>query len=303
MFERRRARILLAALTLISLALITVDFRSGTGGPLEGLRTGVTAVFGPVQRGVSAVLRPVGDFFSGIGDLFTLRQENTRLRDRIADLELEHQSLADLDRENERLRDLLGMQRSMHADSPEFRFVAGTVIARGTGEFEYVITIDVGSDQGLREGMAVIDGDGLVGRVILVTGSYARVLLAIDPNFSAAAHTAQDGEQGFVKGRGPLLMTMTLLDPEAPVDEGDEVVTSSYENGTYPNGIPIGIIESVGEEDANQLTRAVTVRPFVDFSSLLHVAVIVGAPPPEPLPSPEPSISPSPTVTPTVSPT
>ncbi len=104
MFERRRARVLLAVLTLVALVLLTVDARAGRSGPLARVRDGIATVFGPVQDGLATVLRPVGQAFDNVGDLFRLREENTRLEARLEELEQRRRSFSDLERENEELR-------------------------------------------------------------------------------------------------------------------------------------------------------------------------------------------------------
>ncbi len=307
MYQRRRARVVLAVLVLIALVLITIDFRSSDEGPLSRLRSLATATFGPVQDGLSSLLRPVGNAIDDIGDVFSLRAENEQLRTRLTELEERRRSFDDLERENETLRALLSMR-----DRTGFDVVAARVVALAPSNYEWTITIDAGSEDGVERDMVVIDGDGLVGRIIQVTPSASRVLLAIDPNFSAAARVAGLGEQGPMSGRGGDLMRFLPLDPEAEIERGDEIVTSSYSNGIFPSGIPIGSVEDVGEQ-TTLLSREVDVRPYVDFTRLDFVLVVLHAPIPElpqvtrdtgdlpfipprpsPSPSPDPQASPTP---------
>lgn len=275
MYQRRRARILLAVLVLVTLVLVTIDFRAGGSagdGPLSQLRSVATSVFAPVQEGLSAVLRPIGGAFSGVGDLFRLRAENAELSSRLAELEDQHRSFVDLERQNAELRELVGMQRRT-----EFEVVAARVVSLAPSNYEWTVTLDVGSAQGVARNMVVINGDGLVGRVIQTTRNASRVLLAIDPNFSAAARDARDGETGPIDGQGGDLMRFQPFNPEAEIREGDEIVTSSYSNGIFPAGIPIGAVESAGEANT-LLNRNVLVRPFVDFTQLELVLVVTNAP-------------------------
>lgn len=281
MYQRRRARILVAVLVLVSLVLITIDFRSEDGA-LDGLRGVATAVFGPVQRGVANLVRPVGDSFSSIGDLFSLREDNARLQARLDELESRRQSFADLQRENDELRDLLGMRdRAGFEDT----LVART-IALAPSNYEWTITIDAGTADGVERNMPVVNGDGLVGRVVQVTEHASRVLLAIDPNFAAASRTARTGETGSIRGRGGDLMMFRPLDPEAAIDVGDEVVTNRYDYGLFPSGIPIGSVEEVAEP-TTQLEREVLVRPYVDFTRLDLVMIVLQLPIEEPEPVPD----------------
>ncbi|MDP9022400.1 MAG: rod shape-determining protein MreC [Actinomycetota bacterium] len=307
MFDRHRARILLAVLTLVSLVLITVDERAGQSGPLAHVRDGLAAVFAPVQDGLATVVRPIGGVVAGVGDLLELRQENARLRAEVEQLRDRRGAYDDVARENRALQDLLDMRDRLTAHSDEFRFAAARVIALAPSNIaEWTITIDVGSRDGITRDMTVINGDGLVGRVVQVAPSASRVLLAIDQNFSAAARIAATGEHGLVEGRDTEPMKLELLNPEAEVEVGHEVVTSSYSNATFPDGIVIGAVSSEPPE-IPALTLTVDVTPYVDFTRLTTVLVILRAPPPDPLPVPTPGTQstspPTPMATPTETPT
>ena len=268
MFQRRRVRVLLALLVAASIALITIDFRGGDQGPLERGRSLATAVLRPVQDGVGTLLQPFSSGASAVSDLFGIRSENQALRERVELLEERRRVMDDLERENEELKALVAM-----ADRTELDTVAARVVALAPSNFEWTVTLDVGSEDGVSRGMPVIEGAGLVGRVIQVTPNASRVLLAIDPSFSAAARSGTTGEVGVIDGRGGDPMVLRLLDPAAPVAEGDSVVTSSYQGGVFPAGIPIGNVSAV-TEGASPLTREVLVNPFVDFTRLQHVLVV-----------------------------
>ena len=272
MYNRRRARILLAVLVLFALVLVTVDFRSdgpSGEGPLGRLRGVASTVFGPVQDGLSTVVSPIGDALSGVGDVFDARRENAQLRAQLERLEERRLSYDDVLRENEELRQLLDIQERSQLDT-----LAAQVIASGPSNFEWTITLDVGTSDGVERDMPVINGDGLVGRVIQATADSARVLLAVDPSFQAAASHAQTGEQGTIQGNGGDPMLYRPLDPEAEVEVGDEVVTSLYSNGVFPPGIPIGTVEEAGDA-AGLLTRTIQIRPWVDFTRLQTVLVVL----------------------------
>ena len=268
MFQRRRVRLLLALVVAVAIALVTVDFRSGDDGGLDRLRGVATSVLRPIQDGVGVLVRPLGDAAGAVGDLFAVRSENRELRARVEALEERRRVLDDLVRENAELRDLLAI-----ADRIALSTVTARVVALAPSNFEWTITIDVGAADGVERGMPVIDGEGLVGRIIQVTPNASRVLLAIDPSFSAAARTAQTGEVGVLDGRGGDPMVLRLLDPTAVVEVGDPIVTSSYQGGVFPAGIPIGTVSQV-TEGTSPLAREVQVNPYVDFTRLHHVVVV-----------------------------
>lgn len=268
MFQRRRARLLLALLVAAAIALVTIDFRSGEDGGLDRLRGVATAVLRPIQDGVGVLVRPFSEGAGAISDLFAIRAQNRELEARVDELEQRRRVFDDLERENAELRALLGID-----DRTELDTAAARVVALAPSNFEWTITIDVGTSDGVERGMPVVDGDGLVGRIIQVTADASRVLLAIDPSFSAAARSARNGQVGVLDGRGGDPMVFRLLDPEAEVAVGDAVTTSSYQGGVFPAGIPIGTVSQV-TGGTSPLTREVEVNPYVDFTRLHHVLVI-----------------------------
>lgn len=272
MYQRRRTRVLIGVLLFVALLLITLDVRAGGEGVLDRLRGTATGVLQPVQDGFSTLVRPLGSATDGVRELFSLRSENAELRERVEDLEERRRVVADLERENRQLQGLLDLEERLGFDT-----VAARTVALAPSSFEWTITIDVGSNDGVARDMPVIAGPGLVGRVIQVTPTAARVLLAIDPNFAAAARTARTGEIGSISGRGGDPMLLQPLEPGADIQRGDEIVTSSFAGGVFPGGIPIGVVADEGDTTA-RLTRSITVLPYVDFTRLHHVLVVLSAP-------------------------
>lgn len=272
MYQRRRTRVLIGILLFIALVLITVDVRAGDDGVLDRLRGVATGVLEPVQDGLSTLVRPLGSAFEGVGELFSLRSDNEQLRARIDELRERRRVVSDLERENEELQGLLDIRERLDFDT-----VAARTVALAPSSFEWTITIDVGGDDGVERDMPVVAGAGLVGRVIQVTPSASRVLLAIDPNFAATARSGPTGEIGSVSGRGGDPMLLQPLEPAARIDVGDEIVTSSFAGGVFPGGIPIGVVADAGDPTA-RLTRSISVLPYVDFTRLHHVLVVLSAP-------------------------
>ena len=156
---RRRNRAV-AVLVLVSLILLIVDLRDG-GGVLQ---RGATALFAPVQAAGAAIVRPIGGFFSSIGDLGSLREENQRLREENGELRQSAVSVADLERENTDLRALLGA-----AQEEELVTTVGRVIATPPDDTSWSVLIDCGAEQGVAVGMAVMTEAGFLGRVSEVT--------------------------------------------------------------------------------------------------------------------------------------
>ncbi|TDD85328.1 rod shape-determining protein MreC [Actinomadura rubrisoli] len=304
MKDTRRTRVVLGALLIAALAMITVDYRGGEHSPLRGLRGLGATVFGPVERVSAAVVRPVGNTFDAITDApgerrraDRLERDNQRLREQLRAGRLDRDRSAQLQR-------LLGT-----AGMGGYKIRAAQVISAGQG-FEDTVTIDVGSRNGVRADMTVMSAEGLVGRITRVGPATATVLLATDQTSSVGSRLEDSKEIGIMQGRGrrglgnggtPL--RFQLLDAAAPMRVGQRLVTlGSQGERPYVPGVPIGVVERI-DSAGGGLTRTAYVRPFVRFTSLDVVAVVVAPPrtdprdavlPPTPKPAPTPSPSASP---------
>ncbi len=258
-----------------AIVLITIDFRQPDGGPVDRLQRLAIAVFGPLQRGASAVVRPVGDLAGGVAELGGLREDNRRLEAEVARLRAQERTYADVLGENRRLRGALGMARRCGC-----RTVGASVVASSGSNFQLSVTVDAGSRQGVERDMAVVDADGLVGRVTQVTADYATVLLVTDPASGVAATLARGKAPGIVKGSGAQLLSFQPVRAGTEVRRGDPVVTQGYQGSVFPAGLPIGVVERVDPAGAASLVPRVAVRPYAALGTLDVVAVVVDRPTP-----------------------
>jgi rod shape-determining protein MreC len=290
MRDTRRRRVVLVVLLLVSLTLIALG--GGSSGPGKALRSAAGAVFGPVQRAVAAAWQPVHDFFGGLGEddrarLEQLQKENDRLR-------LQERT-NDYDRSRADELDALLRVANLGQYTIVPAQVIGVTPAQG---FSNTVLIDAGSKDGLKPGMTVINGDGLVGRVKSVTGSTATVLLAIDPDYKVGVRLSSTLDLGYVSGNGtdqPL--TYSPFQNSQAMTPGSVAVTWQQPQLSIPGGVPIGTI--VSNQGAVGSTRSATVKPFVDFHALDLVGVVVVLPRTDPRDRVVPSPLPTPTPTPT----
>src|SRR3990172_4379927 len=273
----RNSRLLVVVLVSISLMTITVDYRQGENGPLAAVGRGALGLISPLQEAVSRVTRPVGDFFSGLADLPSLREENERLLAELEAAQTQAAASVSLQARYQKVREVLKLQEELKPES-----VAAIVIANGISNSEWVVTIDKGSDDGVEQGMAVVTpGYALVGHVVRASTGSADVQLIIDLDSAVTARLTSSRKTGQLIGRGNADLQMSLLDPETEIDLSESptemVETASYKvagfEGLYPPGILIGTVSRVLESPA-ELEQFVTVRPAVDFSSLEFVVVL-----------------------------
>nr|WP_262928455.1 rod shape-determining protein MreC [Streptomyces sp. TRM68416] len=292
---------LLVLLIAIAFALITVDIRGGEDSPVDGARQAAATVFGPIENGVSAAVDPVGNAVSAIRD-------SGERHDRLAELERENAALkAELgsdDRNRSRLKQLDKMLKV--AGEGQYGIKGAEVIAIGAAQgFSWTVTIDAGANDGLQRDMTVLNGDGLVGRVTTVGPNTATVLLANDPDFTVGTRMEGNDELGFASGQGDGPLRVELLNGKAQIKKGDRLVTfGSQADRPFVPGVPVGVVSRV-DPSGGDLTRTLYVTPYVSFTKLDIVGVVVEAPKKDPrdtvLPA-KPKPTPTPTVTVTVTP-
>ncbi|MEV4614534.1 rod shape-determining protein MreC [Kitasatospora sp. NPDC049258] len=274
MRDTRESRLLLILLVAVAFALITVDIKGGESSPLNGARRAAAGALGPVERGAAGVVDPVAGYVRAVRDAGThqerldlITRENTELRQR----------LASSDAAAGRTKQLDEMLRTAGAGG--YTVKAAQVIAIGAAQgFSWTITIDAGSDDGLTRDMTVINSQGLVGRITTVAPTTATVLLASDPGFTAGTRIESSDEIGFAAGQGTSPMKVQLLNGKAQVKPGDRLVTfGSHSGRPFVPGVPVGKVVEV-QATPGQLTKTVLVEPFVQFTRLDLVGVVVVPP-------------------------
>lgn len=269
------SRSLLLALVLACVALMVVDRTSGDESPVAPVRRMVGEVLGPAQAGVSAVLGPLVALPGNLRTNDALREENDDLRARVDALEQDARK-AGYDDNRTRAWAELGEMSS----GTGYALAPARVISYGAAQsFSDTVTIDAGSDSGLRPDMTVLNGDGLVGRILEVTSHTATVLLVVDASSTVGGRVGDTMENGMVEGQGGFAadepLELRLLDDTVLPEKGQTVVTWGSEGGApYVAGVPIGKVAKVFEDLRLGTYRAV-LEPFVDFTSLDLVGVVV----------------------------
>ncbi|MGW4104396.1 rod shape-determining protein MreC [Streptomyces sp. NPDC004976] len=301
MRDTRESRLLLVLLIATAFALITVDIRGGEDSPVDGARHAAATVFGPIENGVSSAVDPIGNAVTAV-------RESGDRHDRLAELEQQNAALkAELgsdDRARSRLAQLDKLLKV--SGKGQYGIKGAQVIAIGAAQgFSWTVTIDAGADDGIERDMTVLNGDGLVGRVTTVGPNTATVLLASDPDFTVGTRMESSDELGFASGQGDRPLRVELLNGKAEIKKGDRLVTfGSQADKPFVPGVPVGVVSRV-DPSGGDLTRTLYVTPFVNFSKLDVVGVVVQAPEKDPrdtvLPK-KPKPTPTPTVTVTVTP-
>lgn len=273
--HKRPSRTTLVLLLLASFTILTLDARGGDDSPIDPVRSVAGDVFGPVEEATAAVVRPfqaVPEFFTTTGTLRRqvqeLQAENASLRGQVATGVVDRNRAAELD----------GLMRS--SASTGYALVPARVIALGPAQsFSRTVTIDAGTTSGIHPDMTVLNNDGLVGRVIRADRGTATVLLVVDRESVVGGRLGSSMEVGFLRGRGEVgdrgRLDLDLVDNAVTPARDDVLVTWGSENGApYVSGIPVGTVTSVFSSP-RELSKRAVIDPFVDFSSLDLVGVVV----------------------------
>lgn len=266
-----RGRLLLLVFVALSILVITLDYRQGEGGPLEKAKDISVAIVAPIQRGITAVFRPFGNFFASIGELGRLRSENERLKAQLDTMEGEVQEASALEDDHQELLRLHELEEPWTA----MKYVDAQVIAYSPSNYRWARVIDKGSDDGVKRNMAVVNADGLVGKIISVSPTTSTVLLLIDPKAAVGARVEGLRDTGKIQGNGEAEgLSLELIASNSEVSELAAVYTSGYNAGVYPSGIPIGLVEEI-VGDIRQPAQDIIVDPYVDFTALDYVRVLL----------------------------
>ena len=280
MYDRtiRRRRLTLAALLACSLLLLTVYFGESNGGALHNVQRGVFSVFAPIQAGASTVLKPARDLFGWFGDTFDAKA-------RLSELESSNQNLraraiagSEALRINGQLQGLLNLDNAggLAAAKP----VTARVIGRSPTVWYSTVTINQGSDSGIKIGNPVISSNGLIGQVSTVTGNASIVTLISDGELAVPARVSAGGAEGIAQtgAGGPDDLRLKFIARRFRVEPGAAVVTSGTLSSTpgleslYPPGIPIGSVTRVVDPGTD--AQRIYLRTYADLQKLEIVQVL-----------------------------
>ena len=264
------AKHILIGLTALCLLFIGLSFLYGDAA--NPVKNAVNKVVLPMQKGINSVGSRLFSSAEELAALKDAQEENAKLKEQIANLQQEI-SLSEQERyELQTLRKLY----ELDAGYSDYEKVGARVIGKDSGNWFHYFLIDKGAADGIEVNMNVIAQGGLVGIVTEVRENSAKVLAIIDDesNVSAASLASQDScmISGDLKLYQDGVLSLMYVDKDAPINEGDKIVTSSTSNKFLP-GILIGYVKSI-EVDANNLTKSGTLIPVVEFEHLDTVLVI-----------------------------
>jgi len=275
-----RRRAVVGLLVAASLTLLTMSYREGSTGVVGSVQDGVVELTAPFASVAHRVTSPFVDGWHWTTGLIHARNQTAELN------RLKSQVGRDASMITSLRQQLKAARLNAHwvQANPSFKSVSGSVIAATPDSDTPSVLLGIGSDDGVAVSDPVIApvsaGGALVGQVSHVTGSTATVQVLLDPSIGVTA-TVQ-GEQGangtVVPSTGtPGELTMAEVPQSVLVKNGDTVVTSGYTGrlkSIYPDGIPIGRVTYVQNNDLGQQNKQIQVTPFVNFDNLGGVVVL-----------------------------
>ena len=269
--RRNRVRLLIAGLLLLSFLLFTAHMKDSRN--LNWLDKSLLWVSAPVQKAMVWVIDGAANLWSDYIYLVGLREESQRLKSKVEGLERELARLGEVRAENRRLKKLVRMGERLG----ETGVVAARVVSVGTSPVARTLRIDVGSDDGVSVGDAVVAGAGLVGRISGTVGGYSEVLLMVDSRSAVAVIIQRSRARGIVRGRGEdEVCSVDHLVRTADVQVGDVVLTSGV-GGAFPPGLQVGSIVIASSPKVG-VFREAELEPVVEFESLEEVMVVTSRP-------------------------
>ncbi len=263
-----RSRLTIVLLVLISITALTLDYRGS--GVVEGARDATLDLLAPLKSAAGWVVTPIANVWNGVTNYGDLEAENERIRQQLDDAQGEVARAADAEAER---RELLALADLAYvADIPA---VSARVTSAPPTNFDLTVVIDKGAGDGIREGMPVVTGAGLVGRVVRVSRGQSVVRLITDPTSAVGVVLTRTRDSGVAHGNGRgELLSVDLIDPDTSVLEGEFVKTSGLQESTFPAGIPVGRVRSAAA-GPDAIQQDVEVDPMVDFDRLTFVKVLL----------------------------
>ncbi len=238
------------SLIALSILLMYLDHRENH---LDAVRKTISAAMYPVRLLVDAPVR----LWEWMGDTSTSR---TELQREVSRLEAERlltnarlQRLNSLEAENARLRALLDARERVR---DEIR--VAEILSVDANPYEHNLIIGIGSRDGVYDGQAIVDANGVVGQVIETGPRTAQAILISDSDHALPVLVNRNGLRTVAVGTGEIdRLVLPFLANNADIRPGDLLVTSGL-GGTFPAGYPVAVVETV-----NRIPQ----EPFADVSA------------------------------------
>ena len=269
-FFSARVRVVLILALLLAVGLVIASNLTGLSIP----NMVVQGVLTPIRAGANSLTNQAENIYDYIFRYEAILAENAALREEIAEMRKENNQAAFIARENDRLRDLLEMQK----DHEDYVLVDSYIISRSSTDWNSTFTLDTGSRDGIAKGMvAITANDEVVGLVTEVGPNYCVVKSVLDSSLEISATIASNGYSGMVQGGYSTgsqgLLRMNYLPSSSVIRNHDQVVTAG--STVYPRNLILGYVVDAGLSDAGVAKFAI-LEPAADIDKLEQVFILTG---------------------------
>jgi rod shape-determining protein MreC len=272
-FTKYKKPVIAASAVLFALVMAVSSFFT------QGRTSPVSSAINTIFRPLHALVGSIDGYFAGLSDAVNrhdaLLAEFERLRVYVAQMEEERRDLEAVLYENDRLRELQGLElKASGFDKIEM----ATVVARNPSEWERTLTLSKGSEAGVEVGMTVISSEKqLVGIVSQVGAGWSVAETMINTTMTAGAKVYRTGQTAIAEGEWNLMRSGRLrlgyLPLGSDILHGDLILTSGL-GGVYPPGLPIGTVADV-QMDASGQTEYAELIPSARLDTLTLVFIVI----------------------------
>ena len=262
----RKNIIILVSLVLVSFALMTFDIRRSQSPTL--FETVVMWVVSPVQNLITYTLDSANNVVDHYLITVGVSEENEKLKQQIDKLIRQNNDLREELRQRDRIDDLMEYQ-----NEHQLKSVVARVIGRDPTQWARVVFINKGTQDGIKENLAVVTNAGVVGHVIQAGLNTSKVMLIVDGRSSVDTLFSHDRIAGIVVGTGMEFCEMKYVPITADVNVGDPIISSGL-GGVYPKGLVVGTVISITKATQG-LFQEISIAPSADFGRLEEVLVLL----------------------------
>ncbi len=258
----------ISGIVLLLCLVIIISFLTAGGSSFLG--RGAHTLVHKFEKPLMTMTSGVRNTVAGVISYNEIKEENELLKARVEELETENN---DLSIKREELKQLKKLSKSFDFEPYQGRSkaVAARITELDSSNPYVVFTVDAGSDKGIRKDYIVVDGNGLVGRVMEVGSDWSKVVSILSQNNNISFRvTRKPSISGVVQANNKGELEGFVMNEKAKIVKGDTLVTSGV--GIYPEGIKIGKVKEV-DYDENRQLKVITLTPTVTFDSLQKVAI------------------------------
>ncbi len=269
-FFSTRVRVVLILAVLLVIGLVVAGSLTDTSIP----NMVVQGVLTPLRSGANSLVNQAEKIYNYMFRYEALQAENEALKEELAQLREDSRLADSIARENDRYREILGLQES----NPDYELVDGYIITRSSTDWNSTFTIDKGTSSGIETGMCAITSNGeVVGLVTEAGSNYCVVKTVLDSSLEISATIASSGYSGMVQGGYSTgaegLLRMNYLPSSSVIRNRDQVVTAG--STVYPRNLIVGYVVDAGIGDSGVAKYAV-LEPAADIDNLEQIFIITG---------------------------